>query len=172
MEETVETNDSVFRSRVAPTPETFNTAGFPHSDTTPDGYESEGEVKPSERVMTNRLPLVADILGVGLAYKKLNIEEQSLEVDRFINTTIERQKIKDSKDSYEKVLEGTLKKLNLLEETNDFAKLDKLHQYAIAQNKLMEAIKENEELLAADPLDLPASKMRKVLEMKYGTSTS
>ena len=166
-----ETNDSVFRTRVAPTPETFNTAGFPHSDTTPDNYESEGEVKPSEYILTNRAPIVADILGVRLALGKLNVSEQSKTIDAFINSEIKRQKLADKKDVYEKLIEGSLKKLNLEAETNEFTKLEKLAEYATAQTKLLEAIQENEELLNGDPIDMPLGKMRKALEMRYGTST-
>lgn len=171
MEETAETNESVFRTRVAPSPETFNTAGYQKSDKTPDSYESEEGVKPSEYVKTNRPPLVVDLLGVRMALGKFAVKEHSLEIDQYLNSEIERQKIADTRDNYEKLINSALKKINLEGEQNEFTKLEKLHEYAVAQTKLWEAIKENEELTNGDPLDMPLPKMRKALELRYGTPT-
>ena len=175
MEETVEelvNEDSVFRVKVAPTPDSFNSSGYQKSDITPDNFNSDEEVKPSERLLTNRTPLVVDILGIRMAYGKLNVKEHSSEIDSFINSEIKRQNIKDTKDNYEKILEASMNKLNLGSETNEFIKLDKLREYAVAQTKLWEAVKENEDLMKADIMDLPVSKMRKRLEIEYGTHTS
>lgn len=167
----MEENKAIFREPVAPTPDNFETGEFKKSDIEPDATFSEEGPKPSEYIRTNRPPLVVDILGIRMAYGKLHTKEQAGEVDQFINSEIERQKAKDSKESYEKLYESIVKKLNLEGEQNEFTKLEKIAEYARIQTKLQEAIKETEELLAGDPLDMPLPKMRKALELRYGTNT-
>jgi len=164
--------ETVFREPVAPTPETHNTASFPHSDVTPDGFESETDVKPSERVVSGRPPIVVDLLDARPAYKTFDVESQTKEIDRFVNGEIERQKLKDTKDTYEKLVEGILKKLNLTETADPYAKIEGVHRYAKAQLKLQEAIKEHDELMNADPTSLSVDKMKRVLKERYGAATS
>lgn len=165
-------SESVFREPVAPSPETFNTAEFPKSDTQPDGFEGETEVTPSEAVLTGRPPVLVDVLGIRMAYKTFDVEPKSKDIDEYINSEVKRQGLKDSRESYQKVVEAIEKKLGVTEESDLYTKLDKIAEYARIQQKLQAAIKEHEELMAADPLTLPVNKMRKVLQEKYGATTS
>lgn len=126
------------------------------------------ELPPSLRVEAKETPLFLELLGGGSAYHHFDMPELTREVDSYILESLTRLGLGDTREDYEQVLNSALDKLGLPEGLDVYTTVEKLVRYFRIQHKLFTALKEKEELMAADPLELSASKLKKYLELQHG----
>ncbi|MHB8483661.1 MAG: hypothetical protein ACYDBV_13185 [Nitrospiria bacterium] len=113
-------------------------------------------------------PLITKELGLTPYYDKLNTKSLSQEVDGFVNSEIKRLHLKDDTHTYKSLVTEYSQKLDLEKIDDPFVKLEKLSRYARVQAKLLSAMKEHDDLMAADPSELTAAQYKKLLAIKYG----
>lgn len=124
------------------------------------------EVEPSKNQELNKTPYILEVMEIPRVISKtFDIDPNTKEIDSFINEEITRLHYKDSKESYEEIYDRLSKKLKLSEFTDVYSKLDKLVSYIRIQKDMYRAIKEEEDLLAADPKDLSAAQLKKMLRI-------
>lgn len=123
---------------------------------------------PSLYLESKKPPLFLEILGGTGAYEHFDMGLLSRETDKYLNSEVIRLGLEDSPASYRKVLDSALEKLGLPEGTDIYATVEKLTRWLRIQNKLYTALREKEDLMAADPLTLSAAKLKIYLEKGYG----
>lgn len=133
-----------------------------NSDSAPAGkvedtsYETT-EPKPSEYTQLNRQPLVVKLLENGeFSYDQFDIKAQTHEIDAFINSEITRLHLKDDKETYQKLVDKYLKQISA---TDIYTKVRELVYRIRIDRKIVEAAKEKDALMHADPVSLTSNQL-------------
>lgn len=126
------------------------------------------ELPPSLYLDSHKPPLVLELIGGVSAYDHFDMPYLSREINTYILEEITRQELSDTREDYQTVLDRALKHLDLPEGIDVYATVEKLVRYFRIQHKLWTALREKEELMAADPLTLSAPKLKRYLEMHHG----
>ena len=122
----------------------------------------EVDIKPSEMVEVRGKPMLVEMIeNLDFAFGQFDTKEQSLEIDEFINSEIERLKLKDDKESYKKILDKYLNKYS-----DVYSALEDLIKKIRIDKKIIEASKEKEELLNSDPTTLSSTKLMQRFNLK------
>lgn len=126
------------------------------------------EMPPSLYQEANKVPLVLDLIGGTSAYEHFDMKPLTKEIDGYISEEITRKGFSDTKEDYQKVLNEALDSLDMPVGTDVYAMVEKIVRHFRIQHKLYSALKEKQELMAADPSTLSAPKLKKYLEMNHG----
>lgn len=112
----------------------------------------------------HEVPLINEILEINDDH--FNIPEDTKYLNEFILSEIKRQDLEDTKESYKIILDNLVKKTNIPDGLDIYAKLERLSEYAKIQQKLYDVAKEREEFLAKDPNDMTSRELKKYIEGK------
>ena len=163
--EKLENDNTIFRNKVEVLPEAQNAPQEPRSDKIPDTTSEYKEKPPSLRQKFKEPPLLIDLIEAKDIYDTFDVKEQSKEIDDFINSEIRRLNYKDDRKSYQKILDKYITKLDL-RYTDVYAKIEKLASYLRIEQKLLQGLKEREELLNTDITKLSSDRIKKYMELK------
>jgi len=153
-------DETLFRTPTTPTeikPSQNPSTQPTESVTTP----TDSKPNPAELIALGKPPYLAELLEMGKLYNTFGLPEQSLEVDRFIQSEIDRRGMELSRENYDKVLKSIWDKI---EHTDSVYKnTERLRDYARMQTKLLDALKEKEEFEKKDPMEMTASELRRFI---------
>lgn len=155
--------DTSFRPS-EPTPAAAAAEVFPISDR----VHPADEMPPSLYLEAHKTPLVLELLDGTGAYEQFDMKPLSQEIDSYVIQELRRLGLEDTRESYQQVLERTIERLKLPEGTDIYATVEKLARLCRIQTKLYSALMEKEELMAADPMELSAAKLKLYIERGYG----
>lgn len=156
----MEENSTLFREpRVAAPPRE-------EEEVTPTNLNTEvgAEYKPSERAALNQLPLIVPLLEMGEAYGTFDTAEQVEAIDSFILSEMDRLGMEDTEESYKEILDSYLSKGRFKDGTDLYTKLEVVRKHIDVDKKILQIIKEKEELRNSDPLTLSSEKLRKYMK--------
>ena len=155
--------------RTAKEPETEAKPEKPREPSEEISTSEVKEVKPSEYPVIRKYPYLKEVLEIDSdAYNTFDVKPLSEEIDEFIRSEVERQKLKDTSESYKSVLDNLLKTIGLPEDINLYDKLDKIVRLVRIHKKLLDATREKEELLNSDPTKLSSSKLKELIKETGG----
>lgn len=161
MEDTTLFRTAAPKVEESPAPVADRTTGegihTPDSSTLPPSLYSEA----------GKMPLAGELLGAGLAWNTFDVNAQLAIIDSYLNAQRDREKLPDTSESYEKVLNRLTRALNLPENLDIYSRLDRIASFARIQEKLMQNLEERAALLTADPLTLPAKKLKEYLSLSH-----
>lgn len=126
------------------------------------------EMPPSLYREAHKVPLVLDLVGGSSAYSHFDMTPLTNEVDQYISEEILRQGLEDTKTDYQQVLNEALDHLELPEGIDIYTMIEKLVKYFRIQHKLATALKEKEELMQKDPLDMNSAQLKRYLAYQHG----
>lgn len=109
------------------------------------------------------LGYIKEYLKFGESASHFDMPELISEADEFVLSEIKRLEMKSDRKSFEEIVDGLLKKLNLPNNVDDYTKMEKLVDLMRIQKKLVESIKEREDLLNTDPADMTSAQLKKYI---------
>ena len=115
---------------------------------------------------------IKELFEMGEAQNHFNMPSLIHEIDIFVRSEIERQGLKSDKKSYEEIIHGYEKRLNLPEEIDVYTRTEKIVSLIRIDAKLINAIKEKEELLNGDVTKMSSSQIKRYLKEKYEQSSN
>jgi len=109
-------------------------------------------------------PYLEEMLELGEAAGHFEMPELIAEINDFVLSEFERNKMEDTTKSYKEVVNHYLKKLDLPEGTMIYTKVEKLADLMRIDKKLIEAQKEKERIMTADITDLTSRQLKQRIE--------
>lgn len=110
-------------------------------------------------------PYVIDLFELGEAKNHFEMPSLLKEIDQFVMSEIERNKLDDSAKSYKEIIDHYLTKLNLPDNVDVYTKTEKVLELMKINKKLLDAAKEKEELLAKPVTELSSTQLKKRFEL-------
>jgi len=120
--------------------------------------------EPTEEPPSISKPLIIELLKIGEAKNHFEMPKLIAQINDFINSETQRMHLKDSRKSYEKILNKYLKQLKFPDETDIYIKIENLHKIMMIDKKLIEAMIEKEELKKKPIEELTSFQLRKIIE--------
>lgn len=109
---------------------------------------------------------IKDLWKVGEAENHFEMKNLLKEIDDFVLSEIERNKMKPTRGSYEEIIQKYEDKLKLPEGTDIYTRTEKVLELMKIDIKLLQALKDKEDLLKGDPTKMTSAQLKKYLELK------
>lgn len=111
-------------------------------------------------------PYLVKMLEIGEAKSHFEMPSLLKEINEFVLSEIERQKLDDDNKSYEEVVNHYLDKLKLPEGVDQYLRTEKLNELMMIDKRLIEAMIAKEELLKKPISELSSKQLRDRIEGK------
>jgi len=160
VENAPKSENSIFRV-VEPVREDATRPSEPRNDDEPRVIIPEHTEKPPTLMES---PYLEEMLELGEAAGHFEMPELIAEINDFVLSEFERNKMEDTTKSYKEVVNHYLKKLDLPEGTMIYTKVEKLADLMRIDKKLIEAQKEKERIMTADITDLTSRQLKQRIE--------
>lgn len=106
-------------------------------------------------------PYIKELWKVGEASEHFEMPTLLKEINEFVLSEIERNKMEKNRKSYEEIVENYEKKLNLPDGVDIYTKTENILELMKIDMKLLQAVKDKEELLAKPITDLTSAQLKK-----------
>jgi hypothetical protein len=127
--------------------------------------ETSGNASERPLALLGR-PYLTDMFEMGDAYKHFEMEFLTDSINDFVLTELDRTKVPQTKENYQKMIDNYLGKLHLPDDIDIYAKVEKLHDLVKVNRKLVEAVEEKKRLMSMDITDMNSSQLRRYIEEK------
>ena len=159
-------NDStIFRTKIEPVKETPESPSEPLKPAEPEVITSEYTEKPPS---ISEEPYLVKMLEIGQAKDHFEMPSLIAEINEFVLSEFERQKLEDTPKSYEEVVSHYLKKLDLPDGIDKYTQVERLVEFIRIDKRLLDIAREKEELEKKPIEDLKSWQLRERIE--NGTS--
>ena len=111
-------------------------------------------------------PYIKELFKMGEASGHFEMPKLIGEINEFVLSEIDRQHLKHDRETYEDIVNGFVKRLNIPEGLDLYAKTERLAELIRIQKKLINDMLEREELLKKDPSEMTSAQLRQVIELK------
>jgi len=142
----------------------------PRNDTPPEIVSEQENLPPSVYAEIKHHPLMVDLLDYKDQLNHFEVKAQSEEIDNFLREEMTRNGLQDTKETYDDLLTDYLKKARIDQKMDIYTKIERLLEFIRIQRKLIEAVKEKEDLLKADIADLNSAQLKRLIE--YGKTNA
>ena len=136
----------------------------PRSNAPPEIVAEKENLPPSVYAEIKHRPLMVDLLGYREQLNHFEVKAQSEEIDNFLREEITRLALEDTQKAYNDLLKEYLKKAQINKNMDIYTKIERLLDFVRIQRKLIEAVKEKEDLLKADIKDLNSAQLKRLIE--------
>jgi hypothetical protein len=148
-------DSSIFRAKVEPTVEVVQPKGEP----TQQIHTSEYSEPP-----LGDGPYLPELWEMGEAKEHFEMPSLIKEINEFVLSEIERNKMESNRKSYKEIIDNYEKKLGLPEGIDIYARTEKILSLMKIDMKLLQAVKEKEELLSKPITELTSRQLRQRIE--------
>ena len=121
-----------------------------------------------ERPLATGKPIL-EIMEIGESKDHFEMPSLIKEIDSFIKSEIERQKMKSNEESYREILDTYLKKIP---DSDIYAKVEHLADLIRVDRKLVEAMREKEEIMTKDITQLTSKQLERRINDEANKSTN
>lgn len=108
---------------------------------------------------------IKDLWKVGEASNHFKMPELLSEINKFVLSEIERNKMTSNRESYKEIIAKYEKHLNLPDNIDVYTRTEKVAELIRIDVKLLQALKDKEDLLNGDPTQMSAVKLKKYLNL-------
>lgn len=136
--------------------------------TSPQNEVVEEKVTTTSEVVEKPLEVaeyIKDLWKVGEASNHFNMPQLLSEINTFVLSEIERNKMTSNRDSYKEIIAGYEKRLHLPENLDVYTRVEKVAELIKIDAKLLQALKDKEDLLNGDPTQMSATQLKKYLNL-------
>lgn len=108
---------------------------------------------------------IKELWKVGEAENHFEMKTLLKEINEFVLSEIERNKMESNRKSYEEIVQNYEKKLGLPDGVDVYTRTEKVLELMKIDIKLLQAIKEKEEILSKPITELTSAQLKKRLEL-------
>jgi len=150
---------TIFRTQVKPQ-EAKEEVNTPRSTDIPD-FSPEYSKPPIEAE-----PYIETLWELGEEKEHFEMPSLLTEINEFVLSEIERNKMDKNHEAYEEVLNNYLKRLKLPDNVDIYTKTERVAELMRIDKKLLDNLRDKEALMNADPTKLNSNQLKKYIESR------